>query len=280
MNTRSKYPVADISEIDWNDVIKNKKDANPEPVKNGSEFWNRRAPSFADHAGKTFYPDSFLNILNPEPSWTVFDMGCGAGTLAIPLANRVKHITAVDFSDKMLEILRGEADRRGLSNIETIKASWTDDWDAAGIGVYDVAIASRSLAVNDIHSALTRLDNAARKRVIISTVVGDGPFDRMMFNAVGRDRAESIDYIYFYNLLYQMGILASISFIVEESDKRFGSHEEACESVKWMFQEMTPQEEGRLKRYMEEHLAEEKGWLRLDYRKISRWAIIWWDKEF
>ena len=278
MSTTVKYPIADISDIDWNEVIKKKKEVKQNPGGKGSDFWNKRAPSFADHAGRTFYPDSFLKIMNPESSWTVLDMGCGGGTLAIPLSSKVKHITAVDFSERMIEILRGEADRQGINNIETIKASWTDNWSEAGIGEYDVAIASRSLAVDDIRSALIKLNNAARKRVIISTVVGDGPFDRKMFEAVGRERADSIDYIYFYNLLYQMGILAGISFIVEENNKTFKSHEEAFESMNWMFQDMTHDEEVLLKKYLGEHLVATDGGLTLDYKKTSRWAVIWWDK--
>jgi len=279
MNSGIKKSIADISEIDWNEVINNRKTASSGPVPNGQEFWNRRAPSFAEHAGKTFYPDSFIRIMGPDPSWTVLDMGCGGGTLAIPLAHRVKHITAVDFSGKMIEILGGESRRRGIDNIETIHSGWEDNWDESGIGTYDAAIASRSLAVDDVQSAIVKLNNAARRRVMISTVVGDGPFDRKVFEAVGRKRGENIDYIYFYNLLYQMGIMANISFIVEDNKKTFGSPEEACESMRWMFQEMTAAEEDRLKEYLDRHLVEIDGRLCLDYRKITRWAVIWWDRE-
>jgi len=279
MSIISTNTIADISDIDWNEVIKKKKESKQNPVNKGSEFWNKRAPSFADHAGKTFYPDSFIKIMNPEASWTVLDMGCGGGTLAIPLADKVKHITAVDFSDRMIEILREEADRLGIKNIKTIKSSWTDDWAESGISIYDVAIASRSLAVDDVKSALVKLNNSARKRVIISTVVGDGPFDRKMFEAVGRERSESIDYIYFYNLLYQMGIQANITFVVVDDTKTYESHAEACESMRWMFPEMTRGEDALLKKYMAVHMIKENGRFTLDYKKKSKWAVIWWDKE-
>jgi SAM-dependent methyltransferase len=278
MNSKFEQSICDISEIDWNEVIRNKKETHPKTVNSGPEFWNKRAPSFADHAGKTFYPESFIKIMNPDPSWTILDMGCGGGTLAIPMAARVRHITAVDFSEKMLEILNTGAERLEIKNIQTIHAGWEDNWSDSGIGIYDVAIASRSLAVDDIDAALTKLNNAARKRVIISTVVGDGPFDRKMLEAVGRERSASVDYIYFYNLLYQMGILANINLITEDRNNTFGNIEEALESVRWMFQEMTPEEEVKLKKYLEDHLVERDGRLLLDYKKKSTWAVIWWDK--
>jgi 2-polyprenyl-3-methyl-5-hydroxy-6-metoxy-1,4-benzoquinol methylase len=279
MNKDAKKLITDISGIDWNEVIKNKKSLKTEPVSNGPEFWNKRAPSFADHAGKTFYPDSFIKMMDPDPSWTVLDMGCGGGTLAIPLAAKVKHVTAVDFSEKMLEILSGEAFRRGIKNIGTIHASWTDNWAEKGIAKYDVAIASRSLAVDDVKEAIVKLNNAARRHVIISTIVGDGPFDRQMFQAVGREHRESIDYIYFYNLIYQMGIQASLDFIPVDDSKTWESHAEACESMRWMFPEMTRGENELLRRYMSAHLLKKDGRFHLDYKKTSRWAVIRWDRE-
>jgi 2-polyprenyl-3-methyl-5-hydroxy-6-metoxy-1,4-benzoquinol methylase len=278
MDMDKKRPIKDISEIDWNEVIKFKKEAKSGPVNKGAEFWDRRAPSFAGHAGKTLYSDSFIEMMNPDPSWTVLDMGCGGGTLAIPLAFRVKHITAVDFSEKMIEILTGEASRRGIKNISAIHASWTDNWAEKGIKKYDVAIASRSLAVDDVKAAIIKLDRAARRRVIISTIVGDGPFDRQMFQAVGREPRESIDYIYFYNLLYQMGIHASLDFIHVDDNKTWESHAEACESMRWMFPEMTRGEDELLRRYMSAHLVKKDGRFHLDYKKSSKWAVIRWDR--
>ena len=278
MSYTATNTITDISDIDWNEVISNKKKITRDHGIKSAEFWNKRAPSFTDHAGRTFYPDSFIKIMKPDNSWTVLDMGCGGGTLALPLAEKVKHITAVDFSENMIGILRAETERRKIKNIKTIHASWDDNWAESGIGIYDVALASRSMAVGDIRSALVKLNNAARKRVIISTVVGDGPFDRKMFEAVGREHSNSVDYIYFYNLLYQMGIFANISFIAEENNKTFESYDNACESLNWMFQEMTPDEEVNLKKYLGDHLVEVNGGLTLDYKKTSKWAVIWWDK--
>jgi SAM-dependent methyltransferase len=270
-----------ISQIDWNAIIGkiNRDRAESQYKGSGSQYWNKRAPSFADHAGKTHYPRSFMKIMDPQPSWTVLDMGCGGGTVAIPLAGRVEHITAVDFSNKMLEILRAESDRRGIKNIDIVKASWEDDWTRCGIGTYDVAVASRSLAVEDVRAAVTKLSNAAKKRVLISTVVGDGPFDRRIFEAVGRELSAGVDYVYYYNLLFQMGIHAEVSFIREPNLKEFSGIEEAFDSVKWMLQEMTGKEESLLYEHLKRHLVRQSGKLRLDYLQNHKWAVLWWDKD-
>ncbi len=273
-----KKDITDISEIDWNKVIKKRKKNKPRIGGEGSDYWNKRAPSFVEHASKTPYHKSFLKIMNLRRSWTVLDMGCGGGTLALPLASVVKHITAVDFSEKMLEKLQSEIDRKKVRNVRAVKAGWEDDWEHAGIGVYDVAIASRSLAVYDIEAAVRKLDNAAGKRVYISTVVGDGPFDKKVIDAIGRSFNHSVDYIYIYNLLYQMGIRANINFIENEKEKTFESRESAFESYCWMHQDLTEKEKEKLKDFLNKHLVSSNGKWKLDYRQTVKWAVIWWEK--
>ncbi len=276
--SKDQVKITDIHDIDWNEVIKNRKASDKRPRRRGPESWDSRASSFANRVRKTYYSESIIRIMDPQPDWTVLDMGCGGGTIAVPLADRVSHVTAVDFSGRMIDILRSEAARLGIKNIETRLASWEEDWASAGIVTYDVALASRSLNVDDVYSALVKLDGAARKRVIISTVADDGPFDRRIFEAVGRERPVGIDYIYLYNLLYQMGIRANISFIVEENEKTFANHEEASDSLMWMFQDITPVEHERLGGFLKEHLIEADGRLVFDYKRIHTWAVLWWDK--
>ena len=113
------------------------------------EFWEKRSSSFAQHAGKTHYPNEFLKLMRIAPDHTVLDMGCGGGALAIPLAAKVKKVTAVDFSPNMLAIVGDICRERNITNIETILGEWDSDWASLGIGKYDIAIASRSLHAED-----------------------------------------------------------------------------------------------------------------------------------
>jgi SAM-dependent methyltransferase len=274
-------PLLDTVEaIDWNAVLRAYGETRRQAQRNdGVAYWNKRAPSFADHAGKTHYPEAFLRILQPAPAWSVLDMGCGAGTLALPLAGRVARITAVDQSEKMLELLGAEVARRGIRNIAAIRARWEDDWDAAGIGQHDVAVASRSLITDDARAAIAKLVRAARRRVAISTVVGDGPHDRRLCEAVGRPLGRRADYVCLYHLLHQMGIHAEVSFIREERQPAFASVSELIESRRWMFPEITPDEERRLSGFVAAHLSETAGGWTLDYPHVCNWAVFHWDKS-
>ena len=79
-------------------------------------------------------------MIKPKKDWTVLDMGCGAGALALPLAENVKYITAVDFSEAMLDFLDSSIQKKKIKNIKTIHASWEDDWEKAGIGKKDFSM--------------------------------------------------------------------------------------------------------------------------------------------
>jgi SAM-dependent methyltransferase len=269
--------MVNIKTIDWNDAWKEAR-AQCNFQIHDSTCWNKRAPGFAEISMKTGYAEAFLKIMNPKKNWSIFDMACGAGTLAIPFAGHVKSVTAVDFSDKMLEILQERCRQAGITNVRTIEASWEDNWNKAGIGRHDVAIASRSLVVDDLRHGITKLNNIARKRVYISTIVDDGPHDRRIYEAVGRELDPGPDYIYNYNLLYSMGIYANVNFIIEDNHKTYGSHAEAIDSVRWMLNNITSEEEKKLEDYFDRHLIFSAGRWMMDHRRTIRWAVIWWDK--
>jgi SAM-dependent methyltransferase len=241
-------------------------------------FWDKRASSFTGYAAGTGYAEKFLKIMDIDPDWTVLDMACAGGTLAIPLAGRVKRITAVDFSRNMLSVLKWRCLENDITNVDVIHGCWEDDWDALGIGAHDVAIASRSLLSEDVRGSIVKLQNVAGKWVFISTHVGSGPFDRRVFEATGREFNMGPDYIYYYNLLYDMGIRANMAFIPEYHANDWACHEEALDDQRWMFDNLTGEEEEKVRIYLKERLSFVNGRWRLPYERLCLWAVMWWKK--
>lgn len=262
--------------LNWNHLWK--QDKRPDSNHNRREYWDRRASSFASPSVEDGYTEPFLGILNAQPDWTVLDVGCGPGTLAIPLAKRVRSITAIDFSPAMIEILKARCCSAGIGNITTHVAGWEDDWSSLGIEPHDAAIASRSLTVADLQLALEKLNAFAIKRAILSAPAGDGPYDPQLFAVLGRELVPSPDYIYAYNLLYQMGIYANVSFVVKKFCRSFANEEEAFGSVSWMFEELSSTEEALLRCFLSAHLVRAGDCWKLDYERTVRWAVLWWDK--
>ena len=241
------------------------------------EFWEKRSSSFAEHAGKTHYPNEFLKLLSLAPDYTVLDMGCGGGALAVPIASKVKKVTAVDFSPSMLAIVENICRERNITNIETIHGEWDSDWAALGIEKYDIAIASRSLRAENCVPYIQKLINAARRQVFISAPEGNGPLDTKLLEFAGRETSVKADYRQFMDLLGNMGIRARLSFIEENHTNRWRNFDEAFESQKWMFFGATPDEEEKIRLYLEQNLIQKDGMLQLPYERTCRWAVMWWD---
>ena len=267
-----------LPDIDWNEVWRASQ-AEKHAIRRDPKFWDKRASDFTRRAAASGYVGRFIKIMNPQPDWTVLDIGSAAGTLAVPLAPFVDRITAVDPSDAMLSLLKERCKKQGFSNIDIVKGRWEDDWDELGIGIHDVAVASRSLVVEDLRGAILKLQRYAARRIFISTLVDDGPYDRRIVEAVGRPFFPGADYIVVCNLLRQMGIYANVTFIVKKQEKTFGDVEDALNSMRWMVHEITAQEEAMLRRYLTETLVRDGDRWKLPCRKPVRWAVLWWEKS-
>jgi len=241
------------------------------------EFWEKRSSAFAEHTGKTRYPNEFLKLMSLAPDYTVLDMGCGGGALAVPLAAKVKKVTAVDFSPNMLAIIGNICRERNITNIETILGEWDSDWATLGIGKYDIAIASRSLRAENSVPYIQKLINAARRQVFVSAPEGNGPLDTKLLEFAGRKIPVKADYRQFMNVLKSMGIRHDLSFIEENHTNRWRTLDEAVEGQKWMFFGATPQEEEKIKLYLERNLTQEDGMFQLTYERTCRWAVMSWN---
>ena len=86
----------------------------------------------------------------------VMEFGCGTGSTAIAHAPYVKHILAIDFSKKMLEIAQGKAGANNVGNI-TFQRSGIEEFSAPDQS-FDVVMA---------HSILHLLEN---RKMAISKV--------------------------------------------------------------------------------------------------------------
>jgi SAM-dependent methyltransferase len=64
--------------------------------------------------------DAIIGYLAPLADETALEAGAGVGRLALPVAQRVKRLVAVDLSPGALRVLSDEASARGIRNIETL----------------------------------------------------------------------------------------------------------------------------------------------------------------
>lgn len=84
------------------------------------KFWDKVAEKYASkpvgdeemYRKKLAETQSFF-----APDMHVLEFGCGTGTTAIHHAPHVRHIDAIDVSEKMLEIGRARAEQAGIDNV-------------------------------------------------------------------------------------------------------------------------------------------------------------------
>ncbi|PWR71323.1 class I SAM-dependent methyltransferase [Methanospirillum lacunae] len=125
-----------------------------------ADIWNKRSHNFGkdgDEDRQKKKNKEFFDILEeagftPKGA-TVLDIGCGPGSLSLPLAQAGAHVTALDISHGMLERLSETAEQKGLS-IKTIETSWwTVDIDKLGLrNSFDLVIASKTPSIRDVES--------------------------------------------------------------------------------------------------------------------------------
>jgi len=246
----------------------------------GPDQWDKKARSFAGRNKSAAYVDLVLSQLPLDPSYNVLDIGSGPGTLAIPMAKKVRSVTAIDFSRGMLDTLEEIAGGENIENIHTVQCAWEDDWQEKGIQVHDIAIASRSMGVKDLVAALDKIDRYGSRYVFLTDRIGSTPFEVGAFAALGRSFAPGPDYIYTLNTLYTMGIYPNVRVLELERDVTYASMEEAVKGYSWMFQDMSAEEGLALERYIGGRIvSSEEGRVVVRRETVPRWALIWWAKD-
>ncbi len=264
-------------DLDWQQLWENAR-AKKSWTAKGPADWDKKAASFARRNHDSRFVDLVLEHIPVDSRSTILDAGSGPGTLSLPLAARAKAVTAIDYSKGMLDLLESEAEKRGRDNITTILGSWEDDWEKLQVGKHDICIASRSLSVPDLGAAIAKLDAHATRYVFIVDRINPTPFDNGAFIALNRPFRSGPDYIYTINTLYSMDIHPSVDIISLDKTVTYPTMEEALDSYRWMFKDLTAEEEEKLLQYIMDNGHEEDGEITIKRSYPARWALIWWKK--
>lgn len=267
-----------------------------------NQYWNMRSKNFDSNDAPSAYVSRFLELAEIQPGEAVLDMGCGTGSIAVPLARMGCSVIAADFSQGMLGEVEKRVHATGVSGITRKLLAWADDWDAAGISEksVDVAIASRSISTDDMGGALDKLIGVARRRCCISLPTGCSPrTDQRVLAVCGIENTHGADHQYAWNILQNKGYLPECRYIQSVRKDTYDSLEEAAEDMGRMIDDTLDPSDGlrisgakqKLHAWLEQELVtnEEEGMdngkghaqkrLRLREPRIINWAFISWDVE-
>ena len=273
-----------IEDIDWEAIYKDSRRSFDGTAPGSGEArsnWDAKAASFAHKPKRSDYIYQLMEWLDLAAEQTVFDMGCGSGTLAIPLAKAGHDVVAVDFSRGMLDELQRAAEAAGVADrIQAFQRSWQEDWN--GLPACDVAVSSRSFVTDDLAEGIAKLEGQARERVVLTCGAGNLPYkDERILKALGRDEDAKMlprELTTIVGYLLMSGRLPRLGYIEYPGSWMRRTQEELRETIRSTYKPYTEDEERIMCAYIDEHVVydEERQHWALDYMRLDRWAVIDW----
>ncbi|MDH4099790.1 MAG: class I SAM-dependent methyltransferase [Nitrospirota bacterium] len=242
-------------------------------------FWNeRKARWYRDGQRLSNFAPTVMNVLRPSLGGceSALDIGAGVGSLSIPLARELRHVTALEPSAAMMALLRDEVAREGINNISFEESAW----GKAGLSPADLIVSANVPAIYD-ESFLREVTGLARQRVAL--IVSAGPEqDKFYYREIypllfGEEFPPRSDYLEIYTLLHRMQIYADVSIVRYDFDQPFSSLDEAVA----FWKEYIPLEDDRhdalLADYLSKKLEPTANGLLARFNKRS--AVITWNSR-
>ncbi|WP_296887174.1 class I SAM-dependent methyltransferase [uncultured Methanobrevibacter sp.] len=252
-----------------------------EQKKDRGKDWDKAAEGFHKRAKKDDYHDALFSKLMLDENDSLLDLGCGEGSITLPLALKVRKVTGVDSSTKMIELLNQRAENKGIDNVKTILKP-LEDITYEEVEAHDVVLASRSLnGIIPIKKTLEEINKIANKYVFI-TLFGpenwkiEGEFNEYL----GRENKHFPGHNYLFNILFNMGIYANVERLDIKAYREYDSIEEAMDNGKFRLDLLNYEEKAKLKEYLEKILSKNPETGKLYNKKDKAdWILIWWKKE-
>jgi len=261
-----------IEDIDFNELYKKQKKLTTFQPKSQKE-WDQKAIHISNRIYKSVYNQELIEKIDTNGCKTMLDIGCGAGNISLLMSDKLEKIYALDFSTVMLENLKQQMKQRGISNITPLHLAWEDDWSE--VPNCDIVLASRSMEVADMKEALTKLNEKANKRVYLTYKVGGSFLNDDILDYIGKKINKKPDYIYTINILYQMGINPTISYIKSEGkSNQYDNAEAFMQSIIWSVGELDEKQTSLLREYYEKFIKNAK-----PQKDYLCWAVISWNKK-
>ncbi|MDR1608331.1 MAG: methyltransferase domain-containing protein [Deltaproteobacteria bacterium] len=136
-------------------------------AKDAQVFWDRKAKTFPRYSPEQDNYEARVLALAAANGvvWRgarILDVGCGTGMYTLRLAQEAREVTALDFSEAMLDFLREDSKKLNLKNIEIIYSDWRS---AKLVGDYDIIFCSMCPAMG-LEGGLDKLIAQKKAQVV------------------------------------------------------------------------------------------------------------------
>lgn len=199
-----------LYDIDFGQLYKNHKRLAARPA-SSSQRWDHKAQDVVVGQLETAYTRALIGALDLDPSYTLLDLGCGSGAIAVQVASQVKEVYALDYSQGMLDKLQANAQHYNTHNIKLLCKNITSSWQ--DVPLCDVVIASRSTLVDDMEVLLLKMHAQAKRHVYLTYPLKNTFGAKTDIDARQHPELATPSYMYVLAILHQYGIAAQLRFI-------------------------------------------------------------------
>jgi SAM-dependent methyltransferase len=247
-------------------------------TRRSGEFWTQRKVAWYRRAlGRSDFAPKVLGAIAPllEACETALDVGAGCGALAIPLAERLRRVTAVEPAPAMAKALAEEARARGLTNVTVVEAHWGD----VAVPPHDLVLCAHVGNLLERDSPFLREAPACALKGVALVRDATGTRDKFFFEELypillGRPYGSPCEHEETVEVLARLGVTPTVTLIDYRSDQPFTDLEEACDF--WMEYMGLGGEQPRdfLRTFLAKRLVRDGDEWIAPYPK--RAAVIWW----
>jgi SAM-dependent methyltransferase len=229
------------------------------------DWWNRRAPRWAQYSGEEEAKQRVAQLLNwledakaLNPHSEALDLGCGAGTDALTLAKQGWQVTALDPARGMLDVLERRAKQEGLANITTVCQRW-EDIDLERLGwqrQFDLVTAFKCPAINNC-SSLRKMIDACRGFCCFSgNVKRRNAAQAELWQRFFNEDMPSLpaDIIYIFHIVLAWGYYPLLKFKHSRQQRELDMDRAVAETEDFFYPylELTPKIRKEIRSYVEE----------------------------
>lgn len=263
-----------LNDINWSYYWQKELKELPKP--NKSKDWDNVAEKFRKWMKKDDYPDKLLKKIVTNPNDSILDIGCGEGTITLPLAKKVSRVTCIDLSSEMLKILKEKAEKQGINNLKCLQEDMSN-MSPDSVGEVDVVVASRCLnGIMDIETILKKMNTIAKSVYITLRISENLSYEKNTHKILNREYPKYPSHVYVYNMLHKMGITANVEKLECETLNIYEDVDELIDRYSWKMGGLNTDEEFLLRKHFKETLiTNEDGYL-VNPEESSDWILIWW----
>ena len=222
-----------------------------------------------------------IENLGLKPDSRVLEIGSGPGVLSVPIAKKVSHVTVVEPSAGMLQVLNEYAQEEGVDNIRCIEKRWEDVTDDDITSPFDVVFASMSLGMPEIRSAIEKMNRYSSGTVTLIWFADEPGFEKIyryiLPEITGMEHSPMPKADILFNLAYSLGLYPEASYCKFSLCQKFADEDEVAEFFRYQHHIKFDKESEVFKRYMNEHMKKsESGEIEhteLYHCMVLRWSV-------